>query len=240
MMVLDGEKGLAEALARRWLEISCREIERKGFFAAALSGGRTPVPYYRHLAHRRERDLWEKTHLFLVDERFVLVNDPQRNYRMIREALVDRISIPRQNVHSIPVEGMTPVQAAEKYEEEVRVFFRIRPGEFPVFDLILLGIGEDGHTASLFPGHPVLEETFHLAAAVWPDEAKVPRITLTLPAINRGRNIFFLVTGREKAAVLQEIIEKKNARYPAARVKPQGGSLQFFIDREAGALLSLP
>jgi 6-phosphogluconolactonase len=156
----------------------------------------------------------------------------------LKETLLKRIQIPQENIHPVPTEKSTLEMSAKEYEEELRRFFKLPQGKFPEFDLILLGIGEDGHTASLFPGSPLLNDFTHLAVPVISDETRHHRITLTLPVINNAKHVVFLVTGGKKAAILKEVIVKRNPSLPASMVNTMSGNLMFLIDREASSALS--
>ncbi len=228
---------MSNFMVRRWREASEEAIGRKGLFIAALSGGKTPVHFYRTLANQRGGLSWDKTHLFLVDERFLSWDDPDSNYHLLRETLLDRIEIPQENLHPVPVGSLTPRLSARVYEEDLQRFFKLRSGQYPLFDLVLLGIGEDGHTASLFPDSPALEERHHLAVAVILDEIRHHRITLTLPVINQGQEAVFLVSGKGKANILERVIHQKDLSLPASRVTPDRGKLLFLSDLEAGSSL---
>jgi 6-phosphogluconolactonase len=157
---------------------------------------------------------------------------------MLRQTLLDKIGIPEENIHPIPTGKSTPSISAEAYEEDLKIFFKLRLGQFPEFDLILLGIGEDGHTASLFPASPVLNEWNRLAVAVMLDEIRHHRITLTLPVINHAKHAVFLVSGKNKAAVFEKVVNKKDPSLPASMVNPGKGTLLFLSDLEAGLQLS--
>jgi 6-phosphogluconolactonase len=237
--VFDCKDDISSFIIETWREISQEAIERKGAFSAALSGGRTPVDLYRKLSGVKGRLPWDKTHIFLVDERFVSFEHRDSNYRMLKETLLDPIPIPQGNIHPIPTERTTPQVSAMAYEEDMKKFFRLSKGQFPEFDFLLLGLGEDGHTASLFPGSPVLGDPIHLAAPVFLNETKHHRITLTLPVINNAKHILFLVTGMNKATMLRKIIEEEDASLPASMVHPGKGKLIFVIDREASSQLSI-
>ncbi len=238
IVVFKERRTMVASVVRKWREISRDAVEKKGFFAAGLSGGNTPEGFYRGIAEQGDTALWDKTYIFLVDERFVPDTHKDSNYRMIRETFLKRVSVPAENIHPIPTVGTDPVSAARKYEEEMSRFFGLSAGELPEFDLLLLGIGRDGHTASLFPGSVALSESRSLVSAVFLDEERHDRITLTLPVINNARNIFFLVTGRDKAEALRGVIEKKNTGLPASLVMPRRGSLLILADFEAATLLS--
>lgn len=196
------------------------------------------MPLYRGLAARRDIGPWDKTHVFLADERFVPATDADSNYRMIREKLLDAVDIPASNVHPVPAGLSDAESAAKKYEEMLISFFGLSDGEFPVFDLILLGLGTDGHTASLFPGSRALQEKRCLVDSAVLGDARHDRITLTFPVINSARNVLFLVTGKEKAEVLREVAEYRNAALPASAVAPGRGRLLFLADPDAASLLS--
>jgi 6-phosphogluconolactonase len=238
IIVFDEAKSLAEFAAKLWCEVYIESSSRSGLMSAAISGGHTPADFYKALAGRKESIQWEKVHIFLVDERFVLPTDEDSNYRMIRETLVGNVPIPDENVHPVSIAGLNPNEAAAEYEKSLKRHFDSKPGELPRFDLMALGLGEDGHTASLFPGNPMSLETKQWAIAVKPEKAPHDRITLTLPVINAARCVVILVTGTQKAEVLKRIVEDKDPEFPAARVKPVGGSLFFLADREAAGLLS--
>jgi 6-phosphogluconolactonase len=230
---------ISNFIIKKWFEIAKRAIKEKGRFTVALSGGKTPQTLYQKLAELKDSLPWDKTEIFLVDERFVPCEDSENNYRMINQTLLSRIKIPEKNIHPISTKEKTPKASARKYEEELTSYFKLKKGEFPRFDLILLGMGEDGHTASLFPDTTALTETEHFVIAVSPpDISKKERISLTLPVINNADNVIFLITGVHKAKVLKEVIEDKNCKLPAAMVSPEKGMLFFLIDKAAALYLS--
>jgi 6-phosphogluconolactonase len=220
-------------LARRAAEWIVGELaQRDGMLSVALSGGETPRPVYELLATPplRDRMPWPRVHWFWGDERFVPKDHRDSNYRMVREALLSRAPVPPANIHAVPTEGLTPEAAAAEYDAELRRFYREARREDALFDVTLLGIGADGHTASLFPGGAALEEKSALVVAVSGARAE-PRITLTLPALARSRAVAFLAAGAEKRPALTRIFA--GARdLPAARVEPEGG-LYYFLDRAA-------
>ena len=226
--------------ADRILRLSEAVLTAVGRFVAALSGGQTPTGLYRELARPSRALDWKKIDVFLVDERIVPYEDSRSNFGMIKKTLLDAVPIPAENVHPIPVDQADPYAAARRYEEEIYRVFRAPPGAAPRFDLVLLGIGEDGHTASLFPGSPLLDETTRLAGAVPEDDAGTARITLTLPVINNAQEVIFLVTGKTKAPIVQRVIEEKDGRLPAARVRPRGGRPLFYLDNDAASKLAPP
>jgi 6-phosphogluconolactonase len=237
VFVFSDSSKMADYAVEEWEKTAVQAVTQRGFFIVSLSGGRTPIPFYRRLAARPDVSWWEKTHLFLADERYVPLADPESNYRMIRETLLDAVHIPPSHVHPVRTGLPDPAAAAEKYEEDLGDFFGLSPGDFPVFDLILLGLGADGHTASLFPGSAAPQEKERLAVAVSPGAGKHDRITLTLPVINRARKIVFLVTGKEKAEAFRRVVERADPMLPACGVRPAAGELLFLADVEAAALL---
>jgi len=238
VIVFDDSTKMTEFVIGEWERVASEAIRQRGFFAVALSGGRTPVPFYRGLAARRDMRAWDKTHVFLVDERFVPTTDADSNYRMIRERLLDAVDIPASNIHPVPTGLPDAESAAKKYEEILISFFGLSDGELPVFDLILLGLGTDGHTASLFPGSRALQEKGCLVDSAVLGNARHDRITLTFPVINSARNVLFLVTGKDKADVLREVAEERNAALPASDVAPGRGRLLFLADPGAASRLS--
>jgi 6-phosphogluconolactonase len=228
---------MADFVIDQWKTISEKAIKNKKLFCVALSGGKTPVLLYKKLSHKKTLP-WGKTHIFIVDERFVTYENEKNNFHMINNALLKHVSIPKKNVHAIATEDDTSQAAAEKYEMELLSFFKNNT-EPPQFDLILLGIGEDGHTASLFPGTQAVKEKKRLAVAAAPlDKTKNERITITLPVINNAENVMFLVTGGNKANIAKEVIDGKNNLLPAAMVEPENGTLFFLLDESAGELLA--
>ncbi len=238
VFVFPGHEEISRYLAREWQDIAATAIEERGRFAAALSGGNTPANFYSELPNLLSGTLWSNTHLFMVDERCVPRDDKASNYRMMRETLLDHVPIPKPNVHAVITEEVTLAGAAESYEQDIRAFFKPLPGEFPCFDFILLGIGEDGHTASLFPGTPALLEEQRTVVPVLSGEARHDRITLTLPVLNNARNVYFLVMGAHKADIAKRVVSDHDPSLPASLVNPERGTLSFLLDREAGLHIS--
>ena len=239
VLVFSGLTQIADFASEKLMEISKKSIRDKGRFTVALSGGKTPVALYRALAVLKKPSQWDKIHIFIVDERFVPPEDNESNFLMINQTLLKHINIPRENIHQISTAENTPEASAIKYEEDLISFFKPARGEFPIIDLIILGIGEDGHTASLFPSTPLLRENRHMTAAVLPpDTSKKQRITLTLPVINNAEKIIFLASGRSKAHIIKEVIEGENHSLPANMVRPKKGKPVFLLDKDAASLLS--
>ena len=235
--IFDDENQMLKYLIERWEDISHKGIERRGYFTVGLSGGKTPIAFYQKLAEWENKSFWKRTHVFLVDERFVSFEDEDSNYRMLRETLLGKIPIPQENIHPITTGKVSLEGSGMEYEKDLKSFFKLSKGQFPNFDLILLGIGEDGHTASLFPGSNALNERHRLTAAVVLDEKRHDRITLTLPVINHAEHVIFFVIGANKAPVLKKIIVGDDQSLPASLVRPESGRLVFVIDRQAGSQL---
>ncbi|MGQ0644805.1 MAG: 6-phosphogluconolactonase [Elusimicrobiota bacterium] len=234
--VADDEEALAEETARALLEAAEQAAARSGRFTMTLSGGRTPEALYARLAREpyRGRMPWGKVHLFMGDERFVPPDHPESNYRMVRSALLEKIPIPAVNIHPMPTQCAGPAECAADYERSLKTFFGA--AGFPVFDVALMGLGEDGHTASLFPGTPALEEKTRWAVEVFPPLPSRPpcaRVTLTFPVFNSARRIIFLAAGAGKARILKEIRQGPPDRYPAQKVQPVAGRLEWRVDRAA-------
>ena len=236
--VLDGAEEVARAAAERFVELAQSAVDERGRFAVALSGGSTPRRAYELLAGEdyRGRVDWPRVHLFFGDERMVPPDDSESNYRMASEALLSHVAIPPENVHRI--NGLGDALAnARLYEDELRAFFNDDP--WPRFDLVLLGMGDDGHTASLFPGTVALDEQATWAAANWVEKLRAYRVSLTAPAINRAAHVIFLVTGANKAEALGEVLggEPDPRRLPSQLIKPLDGSLEWLVDKAAAAHL---
>jgi 6-phosphogluconolactonase len=236
--VLKNSEGAADFAVNKWHELSVASVAEQGYFSVALSGGKTPLAFYQKLATSRHPLSWDKTHIFFADERFVPYTDKASNYRLINGHLLSRIAIPRENIHPVPVNGLTLEQSAKRYEFAIRAFFNISDDRLPLFELVMLGIGEDGHTASLFPGTLSLRETKRLATPVIIDRFPAERISITLPVINSAKNVIFLVTGKRKAAALKAILEENVGSMPAAQVRPLRGTVLFILDEDAASLLS--
>ena len=214
--------------------------EKHGLFTFMLAGGNTPRPLYRLLAKRPyASDMpWERTHVFWGDERYVPIDSDESNYKMTNDEMLSIVKLGARQIHRVPVEEPTVEKAAEKYEQEMREFFEAieaddeeRKGDpFPRFDLVILGMGADGHMASLFPESPALKEEERWMAPVKKPGAEpmVPRVTLTIPLINNARCVMFLVTGEEKHDLVSKIADGIEGKPPAAQVSPVG-SLVWFI-----------
>ncbi|MCE9555694.1 MAG: 6-phosphogluconolactonase [Planctomycetes bacterium] len=260
--------------ARRFATAAQEAVAARGRFMVALSGGSTPEGLYRELATRHLASApgktsdalsvpWSQTHVFFGDERYVPHDDPQSNFRMAREALLDHVPIPARQVYPMPTDAADPADAAAEYEKILLQVFNTplscseAPGEgqkpvlsteysvlstpspFPRFDLILLGMGPDGHTASLFPGTEAVHEQRHLVVAPWVEKFQTYRLTLTPPVLCHGRQVLFLLSGASKADTLRDVLEGpyEPSHLPSQIVRPVDGRLTWLIDRAAAARL---
>ncbi|HET7480631.1 MAG TPA: 6-phosphogluconolactonase [Rubrobacteraceae bacterium] len=232
--VYEDKQELAEAAARDFAERAAEAIEDRGRFTVALAGGSTPKATYEILARDYADEVdWSRVHVFFGDERTVPPDHEDSNYRMAREALLDHVPI--GSVHRMRGE-LSPEEAAASYENELREFFG---GNLPSLDLVMLGIGEDGHTASLFPNTPALDVTDHWVVENPVEKLDTVRLTLTKPVINAARAVVFAVAGEGKAEALREILEGEvdPHDYPAKFVQPAGGAV-WMVDRSASVRLS--
>ena len=238
VLIFDDAEEVARAAARRFVELCQKAIAAAGRFSVALAGGSTPKRVYELLASddfKTQID-WAKVHVFFGDERSVPPEHHDSNYRMAREALLAHVMLPIENVHRMVGEG-DAVANARLYEDDLREFFD--GADWPRFDLIMLGMGDDGHTASLFPGSRALAEQQAWVAANWVEKFNTFRITLTAPAINHAEHVMFIVTGASKADRLPEVMmgPRDPERLPSQLIKPVRGSLEWFTDRAAAAKL---
>ncbi|MFC1549161.1 6-phosphogluconolactonase [Candidatus Omnitrophota bacterium] len=237
--VFENKESMSEFSFKAWAELSRESVQEKGIFTVALSGGKTPMGFYQRLSAGREELPWDGTHIFQADERFVPLDHADNNYRMIKETLLDPVGLNTENAHPVPVMAETVKEAADEYQKHIEEFFTSSEIAEPVFDLIMLGIGDDGHTASLFPGEPTLSGTDRLIIPVEDVVTGHARISMTLRVINSAKNIIFLVSGKKKAHIVREILVDPEFVLPAAQVLPEKGNLFFFIDREAAEYLPL-
>ncbi len=238
--VVGDSAALAEEAAERFAGAATDALRQAGRFRVALSGGATPRGLYARLAAEpfRSRVDWERVHVFWGDERCVPPDHPDSNYRLAQELLLSRVPVPPDNVHRMRGEAPDPDLAAAEYAGELQTAFGLRRGERPRFDLILLGLGTDGHTASLFPHSPALREVIRLAVGVYVDAVRGYRLTLTLPVLNAAAAVLFLVSGGEKAERLRMVLTgKPSHEAPASLVRPERGSLHWIVDKAAATAL---
>jgi 6-phosphogluconolactonase len=235
----DGQE-LALKAARSFARLADQYVVGSGRFTVALSGGSTPKIMLSLLAGDPFRDTvpWSSIYFFWGDERTVPPDHNDSNYRMATEALLSHVPVPSENVFRIPADDPDPEKAAADYEKTISDFFQIKGGQ-PRFDLIMLGMGPDGHTASLFPGTTALKVTDRIVVSNWVEKFNTYRITLTAPAINAARNVMFLAGGADKAETLKGVLEGPYIpdTYPSQMIRPQDGSLFWMVDEAAARLL---
>src|ERR1700688_3699928 len=251
--VLATAADLFHAAAEEFVRAARGAIGAQGRFTVALSGGSTPKALYSLLATNYAGFAWNRIFLFFGDERHVPPTDPESNYRMVNESLLTKIAIPAENVFRVPAENPDAAAAASEYEAQLRRFFdlkselksgelksgELKSGEFPRFDLILLRLARDGHTASLFPDSPALNEESRLVVANWVAKFNAHRITFTFPVLNRAAEVMFLASGADKAEMVRQVLEGKNTPpLPSQRVQPSDGKLLWMLDEAAAAKLT--
>jgi 6-phosphogluconolactonase len=224
-----------EALIQRSLELVLANLQeaiaQRGIGTIALSGGSTPKPLYEQLA--QQNLAWDKIHVFWGDERYVPPIHPDSNEGMARQAWLDQVPIPAANIHAMPTGAGDPAQDARQHEADLQAFFQTQPGEFPALDIILLGMGDDGHTASLFPHTNALQVSDRLVTLGNKDGQ--PRITFTAPLINQARTVIFVVAGASKRPALEQVLADTGdaETYPSRLIQPQG-ELWWLLDQAAG------
>jgi 6-phosphogluconolactonase len=241
--ILADSADLLRAAADEFARRAKRVVRAQGRFAVALSGGTTPRGLYAHLASDQKLQgevPWEKVHFFWGDERHVPPDHADSNYRMAYETLLVKVPVLSANIHRIPSEYPDADPAAWQYERTLRSFFRLSAGRLPRFDLVLLGLGADGHTASLFPGTHALHEQHRLVVANWVDRLGANRITLTAPVFNNASCVIFLVSGADKAPPLRAVVAGRQEAdaLPAQLIRPIAGELVWLVDRAAARLLN--
>ena len=237
--VHDDPEAVARAAARRFVQLAAEAIADHGAFSVALAGGSTPKRIYELLAtddEFKDKVPWRDAHVFFGDERTVPHDHADSNFRMAHEALLSRVALPAENIH--PMKGTGDAAAnASLYEDDLRAFFGGE--EWPRFDLVMLGMGDDGHTASLFPSTAALAEASAWVVPNWVEKFDTWRITLTAPAINHARHVLFTVTGAAKADRLREVLYgvRDPERLPSQSIQPAAGTLEWFVDKAAAAKL---
>lgn len=223
------------ALVQRGLDLVLERLQaaiaNRGLFTLALAGGSTPKPLYEAIAAQALP--WDKIHVFWGDERYVSADHPDSNEGMARQAWLNQVPMPAENIHAMPTEADDPAIAARQYEQHLQTFFRTQPGDFPALDMVLLGMGDDGHTASLFPHTEALQVGDRLITVGNKDGQ--PRITFTAPLINQARCVIFLVSGESKRPALSQVFapEADSHEYPSRLIQPQG-ELWWLLDAAAG------
>jgi len=242
--IFETSEDLARAATEECVRLAMEAVEARGSFSIALAGGSTPKRLYALLASEpdysfRARFPWRETHFFWGDERHVPPNHADSNYRMAFDTMLSKVPVSLSQLHRIEGETLDATKAAQAYEEDLLQHFHLTRGTWPEFDLALLGLGPDGHTASLFPGTEALDEMSRLATAVWVPKFQTSRVTLTAPLLNHAASVLFLVSGKDKAEALRAVLqgEFQPRRYPAQLIRPEQGNLTWLADRDAASLL---
>jgi 6-phosphogluconolactonase len=241
--ILPDGAAIAQRCAQKFIEIAADAVKEKSSCNVALAGGSTPKTLYGLLASDpalRSQLPWDKMHLFFGDERHAGPDDPQSNFRMAKETLITKSPLKPEQVTRIKGEYLEAEDAAKEYERDIRAHFKITDGQFPRFDLVLLGMGNEGHTLSLFPGTKALHENRRVAVHNWVGKLLMDRITLTAPAVNNAANVIFMVTGADKAPALTAVLERfyEPDQLPAQLIQPVNGTLLWLVDTAAGSMLT--
>jgi len=236
--VFDSAAELFRGAAEEFCRLGTEAITKRGRFSVALSGGSTPKGLHHELATTFSSRLpWNKVFFFWGDERHVPPDFPESNFRMAKETLLSQLPIPSENISRMHAELPDAEQAAHLYQDHLREFFRTSPGEFPRFDFILLGVGPDGHTASLFPGTKALEEQQRWVVGNWVEQHSTWRITFTYPVLNHAANVMFLMSAASKAEIVYRVLRDPSANLPSQKVQPANGNLMWYLDKGAAARL---
>lgn len=243
IQIFENSEELSRVAAEQFASLAVEAVRDKGLFTVALAGGSTPRNLYAFLSSPekpfRAQLPWDRIFFFWGDERHVPPDHPDSNYRMAAETMLSGVTVPSENIFRIKGEIAVAAKAADEYEETLREFFRLSEGQLPRFDLILLGIGPDGHTASIFPGSDVINETRRLVVAPWIDKLKTSRVTLTPPVLNNAEAVIFLVSGSEKANALHSVLEGdyQPERLPAQVIRQNKSNVLWLVDQEAASML---
>jgi 6-phosphogluconolactonase len=225
---------LGKAAAKHFVEKANQAIAERGQFTVALSGGHTPPLLYKQLSSGEFHNQvdWTKVHFFISDERCVPHDSKESNWGMAQRELLNKLALPKQNFHPTQDQDKNPAISAEDYEHSLREFFAVKGAEIPRFDLIQMGMGPDGHTASLFPGSKALTEQKRLVVDNFVDKFETYRITFTYPLINNAREIMFMLEGGEKSHVFAEVANSTTENYPVQRVAPTDGTVIWYVDQD--------
>ena len=243
--VYDGADALSRAAAEHFFQTATQAAKANGVARIAISGGSTPKRTFELMANPAEKYLsampWEKMEFYWVDERTVPPDHKDSNYRMTREAVLDKVPLKPRQIFRIEGE-LEPEQAAARYESAIRNHLRLEGAQGPVFDLLALGMGLDGHTASLFPHTAAIHELIRIAVANHVPQLNTWRVTLTSPVINEARDVFFLIAGKDKAQPLHDVLLGKYdpETLPSQLIHPRNGRLLMLLDKDAAALLPTP
>jgi len=241
--VLADSAAIAKRAAQEFVQAAAEAVRIKGSFNVALAGGSTPKAFYSLLVNDpalRSQVPWEKIHLFFGDERHVAPDHPDSNYRMASETMISKSPLQPEQVTRIKGEYPDTDQAALEYEKALREYFKLKAGEYPRFDLVLAGMGNEGHTLSLFPGTKALHADRRIAVRNWIGKLYTERITLTAPAASNAALIIFMVTGADKAPALKAVLEGpfEPEQLPAQLLQPQNGKLLWLVDAAAASMLT--
>lgn len=238
--ILADASALFRAAADEFTTLASEAVRENGRFTVALSGGSTPRSLFSLLATEYESAVpWKQILFFWGDERHVPPDSPESNYKMANDAMLSKVPVPSENVFRIPAENPDANSAAQAYEQVLKKVFQLAPGAFPRFDLTLLGLGPDGHTASLFPGSAGLAENHSLVIANWIEKFNTYRITFTFPVLNNSKCVMFLASGADKAPMLRDVLEgHPKPPYPSQLVDPLNGRLLWMVDQAAAADLA--
>ena len=243
IQIVDNGEAVSRTAAEMLVSLVLETLKTEDSFAVALSGGSTPKNMFSILANDeplRARMPWDRIHFFWGDERHVPPDHQDSNYHMTNKALLSRVSVPSENIHPIRGENPDAGKAAEEYEQELRDFFKLERGQLPCFDCVFLGMGTDGHTASLFPGTKALHERERLVVSNRVDKFQSYRITMTAPVLNNADMVIFLISGQEKAEPLRTVLEgeKQTDLFPSQLIEPTHGKLLWLVDEAAAKLLT--
>ena len=238
IQIVENGEAVSRTAAEMMVSLALKKLQSKESFAVALSGGSTPKNMFAILADDaalRNQMPWDRVHFFWGDERHVPPDHTDSNYRMTNEAMLSRVPVPPENIHRIRAENPDALKAAEDYEQELRGFFKLETEQLPPFDCVFLGMGPDGHTASLFPGTTALHERQRLVVSNWVAKFQSYRITMTTPVLNNADLVIFLVSGAEKAQPLRVVLEgqKQTDLFPAQLIEPTHGKLLWLVDQPA-------
>jgi 6-phosphogluconolactonase len=242
--ILTNLEAIAKRAAQEFVQAATAAVSEKGSFSVALSGGSTPKALYSLLANDaalRAQVPWDKMQVYFGDERSVGPDHPDSNFRMAAETMLSKVPLNGDQVFRIKGEHKDTERAAQEYEQALRASFKIAEGKFPRFDLVLLGMGNEGHTASLFPGTKALHQTRRLVVRNWVGKLYTDRVTLTAPVINNAARIIFMVTGADKELALKGVLEGpyEPDQLPAQMIQPSNGKLLWLVDTIAGGMLSI-
>ena len=242
--ILGNLEAIAKRAAQEFVQAATSAVSEKGSFSVALSGGSTPKALYSILANDaalRAQVPWDKMSVYFGDERSVGPDHPDSNFRMAAETMLSKVPLKGDQIFRIKGEYKDTEKAAQEYEQALRSSFKIAVGKFPRLDLVLLGMGNEGHTASLFPGTKALHETKRLVVRNWVGKLYTERITLTAPAINNAARVIFMITGADKALALKGVLEGPHEpdQLPAQMIQPSNGKLLWLVDTIAGGMLSI-